>query len=167
MAQSTRPRPDQATRDAVTERIFAHARQNWPRVEVLVRHSGAFCYVAVLEPARTRRRRLFTTKPDEREPFPVLRLRYQGSADRWLIAIYKASSQSWSESELPTRFGPPSAPPNRAWTTPSASGSAHPSADQQPSPSVTRSPSGDHENGETSDATATPARGSSGAPSCE
>ncbi len=106
MAQSTRPRPDQATRDAVTERIFAHARKNWPRVEVLVRHSGAFCYVAVLQPARTRRRRLFTTKPDQREPFPVLRLRYQGSADRWLIAIYKASSESWSESELPTSFGP-------------------------------------------------------------
>jgi hypothetical protein len=106
MAQSTRPRPDQATRDAVTERIFAHAREHWPRIEVLVRHSGAFCYVAVLQPARTRRRRLFTTNPDEREPFPVLRLRYQGSADRWLIAIYKASSESWSESELPTRFGP-------------------------------------------------------------
>lgn len=29
---------------------------------------------------------------------------------------------------------PPSAPPNRAWTTPAASGSAHPSADQQPHP---------------------------------
>lgn len=106
MAQSTGPRPDQATRDTVTERIFAHARENWPGIEVFVRHSGVFCYVAVLEPARTRRRRLFTTKPGEREPFPVLRLRYQGSADRWLIAIYKASSESWSESELPTRFGP-------------------------------------------------------------
>jgi hypothetical protein len=106
MARSTGPRPDQATRDAVTERIFAHARENWPGIEVFVRYSGAFCYVAVLEPARTRRRRLFTTNPGEREPFPVLRLRYQGSADRWLIAIYKASSESWSESELPTRFGP-------------------------------------------------------------
>jgi hypothetical protein len=30
----------------------------------------------------------------------VLRLRYQGNADRWLIAIYKASSESWSGSEL-------------------------------------------------------------------
>ena len=36
----------------------------------------------------------------------MLRLRYQGSADRWLIAIYKATSESWSESELPTHFGP-------------------------------------------------------------
>jgi hypothetical protein len=106
MARSTGPRPDQATRDAVTERIFAHARKNWPGIEVLVRHSGAFCYVAVLEPARTRRRRLLATKPGEREPFPVLRLRYQGNADRCLIAIYKASSETFSESELPTRFGP-------------------------------------------------------------
>jgi hypothetical protein len=70
MAQSTGPRPDQATRDAVTERIFAHARENWPRIEVFVRHRGAFCYAAVLEPSRTRRRRLFTIKPGEREPFP-------------------------------------------------------------------------------------------------
>ena len=31
----------QATKDAVTERIFAHARTNWPDTEVLVRHSGA------------------------------------------------------------------------------------------------------------------------------
>jgi hypothetical protein len=105
MARSTGPRPDQATRDAVTERIFAHARKNWPRIEVFVRHSGTFCYVAVLEPARTRRR-LFTTRPGEREPFPAPRLRYQGSAGRWLIAIYKASSENWSESELPTRLGP-------------------------------------------------------------
>lgn len=36
----------------------------------------------------------------------MLRLPYQGSAGRWLIAIYRASSESWSESELPTRFGP-------------------------------------------------------------
>jgi len=106
MARSTGPRPDQATRDAVTERIFAHARKNWPGIEVLVRHSGAFCYVAVVRrpPARWWRRP--ASGAGEREPFPVLRLRYQGSADRWLIAIYKASSETFSENELPTRFGP-------------------------------------------------------------
>ena len=106
MATSTGPRPDQATKDAVTERIFAHARKNWPDTEVLVRHSGAFCYVAVIERPRTRRRRLFSSQADETEPFPVLRLRYQGSADRWLIGIYKASTETYSEDELPTRFGP-------------------------------------------------------------
>ena len=115
MARSTGPRPDQATKDAVTERIFAHARKHWPDTEVLVRHSGAFCYVAVVERPRTRRwARLFSvgTAP-EREPFPALRPRYQGSADRWLIAIYKASTESYSENELPTRFGPTTGTPEQ------------------------------------------------------
>jgi hypothetical protein len=98
MARSTGPRPDQATKDAVTERIFAHARTNWPDTEVLVRHSGVFCYVAAVPRAKTRRWRLFSTDADqEREPFPALRLRYQGSADRWLVGIYKASSETYSD----------------------------------------------------------------------
>ena len=58
MAASTGPRPDQATKDAVTKRIFARARKNWPGTGVLVRYSGAFCYVAVVPRARTRRWRL-------------------------------------------------------------------------------------------------------------
>ena len=82
MAQSSRPRPDQATRDAVTERTSARARENWPGTEILVRHSGALCYVAVLERAEARRWRLFSRAASEPEPFPVLRRRYQGSADR-------------------------------------------------------------------------------------
>ncbi len=106
MARSTGPRPDQATKDAVTERIFAHARKNWPGTEVFVRHSGAFCYLAVVERPRIRRWRPFSAQAGEPGPFTVLRLRYQGSADRWLIAIYKASTETFSESELPTRFGP-------------------------------------------------------------
>jgi len=107
MATSTGPRPDRARQDAVTERIFAHARKNWPDTEVLVRHHGAFCYVAVLQRTTTRWWwRPFSTDTGPGEPFPVLRLRYQGCADRWLIAIYKASSESWSEDELPISFGP-------------------------------------------------------------
>ncbi len=81
MAQSSRPGPDQARRDAVTERV-AHARKNWPGTEILVRHSGAFRYVAVLERAEARRWPLFSRAASEPEPFPVLRLRCQGSADR-------------------------------------------------------------------------------------
>jgi hypothetical protein len=48
MAQNSRPPPDQSRREAVTERVFARARKNWPGTEILVRHSGAFCYTAVL-----------------------------------------------------------------------------------------------------------------------
>ena len=111
MAKSAGPRPDQPTKDAVTERILAHARKHWPDTEVLVRHSGVFCYVAVIQRPRTRRWRLFWPAVEEPEPFTVLRLRYQGSADRWLIAIYKASTETFSERELPTRFGPTTGTP--------------------------------------------------------
>lgn len=129
MAASTGPRPGQATKDAVTKRILAHARKNWPGTEILVRHSGAFCYVAVAPRARTRRRRLLPAGAgQEREPFPALRLRYQGSADRWLVGIYKASTETYGEDELPTRFGPTITTPEEAmnhvlgfWVHPPAS----------------------------------------------
>src|ERR1700674_5844337 len=57
-------------------------------ISPLIRHLGQYCYVAAL-------------LPGHREPAPILRLRYQGSADRWAIAIYKASSGQYTESELP------------------------------------------------------------------
>ena len=39
-------------------------------------------------------------------PSPVPRLRYQGHIDRWKIAIYKYSSETYTEAELPTSFAP-------------------------------------------------------------
>jgi hypothetical protein len=47
----------------------------------------------------------------EREPAPILRLRYQGSADQWVIEIYLASSDQYTEAELPTSFGPKTGTP--------------------------------------------------------
>jgi hypothetical protein len=86
--------PDPQTRTAVTGRIIAHVRAGWPRLgEPLVRHRGQYCYVAAL-------------LPGYREPAPILRLRYQGSADDWAIGIYKASTGQYTESELPGSFGP-------------------------------------------------------------
>jgi len=113
MAKSTGPRPGQDIRDAVTERILAHARKHWPDTEVLVRHSSAFCYVAVTERAKPRRWRLFGTEP-ERHPFTPLRLRYQGDTDHWLVGIWKASTQSFGEDELPTSFRPLITTPEQA-----------------------------------------------------
>jgi hypothetical protein len=85
---------DQATRSAVTARITAHVKRGWPRLQApLVRFRGQFCYVDAVLPGR-------------REPTPILRLRYQGSADRWDIGIYLASDERYTESELPTSFGP-------------------------------------------------------------
>jgi len=42
---------------------------------------------------------------------PQMRLRYQGSADRWAIGIYLASSDRCTESELPASFGPKTSTP--------------------------------------------------------
>ena len=91
--------PDRQTRAAVTRRIIAHVRRGWPRLgEPIVRHRGQFCYVCA---------RL----PGHREPTPILRLRYQGSADRWAIGIYRASGGQYTESELPASFGPKTGTP--------------------------------------------------------
>jgi len=85
--------PDQQTRNAVTGRIIAHVTASWPRLgEPLVRYRGQYCYVAAL-------------LPGHREPTPILRLRWQGSADDWAIGIYQASTGQYSESELPGAFG--------------------------------------------------------------
>jgi hypothetical protein len=85
---------DQATRTAVTQRIVAHVNRGWPRLNTpAVRFRGQFCYVdAVL--------------PGHRQPTPILRLRYRGSIDQWDIGIYLASDERYTESELPTSFGP-------------------------------------------------------------
>ena len=81
--------PDQQDPNAVTRRIIAHVTAGWPRLgEPLVRHHGQYCYVAALLPGHP-------------EHTPVLRLRYQGSADDWAIGIYKASTGQYSENELP------------------------------------------------------------------
>jgi hypothetical protein len=65
-----------------------------------VRHRGQYCYVAALLPGRS-------------DPTPILRLRYQGSADHWAIAIYKASTGQYTEAELPGSFGPATGTPEQ------------------------------------------------------
>jgi len=93
--------PDQQTRNAVTARITAHVTRGWPRLgEPLVRHRGQYCYVAAL-------------LPGHREPTPILRLRYKGSADHWAIGIYKASTSQYSETELPGSFCPAAGTPEQ------------------------------------------------------
>ncbi len=114
--------PGQRTRTAVTGRIIAHVRRGWPRLgEPIVRHRGRFCYVSALMPGR-------------REPTPILRLRYQGPADRWAIGIYLASSGQYTESELPASFGPKPARPKKESMTPSSSTRAPKPATYGPQP---------------------------------
>jgi hypothetical protein len=92
---------DQATRTAVTARIIAHVKRGWPHLGApVVRYRGQFCYVdAVL--------------PGHRQPTPILRLRHQGSTDRWNIGIYLASDERYTEDELPTSFGPKTGTPEQ------------------------------------------------------
>ena len=93
--------PNQQTRNAVTARIIAHVTAGWPRLgEPLVRHRGQYCYVAAL-------------LPGHREPTPILRLRWQGSAGNWAIGIYKASTGQYTESDLPGSFGPAAGTPEQ------------------------------------------------------
>jgi len=93
--------PDPQTRTAVTRRIIAHVTRGWPRLgEPIVHHRGRFCYVSAF-------------LPGHRELTPILRLRYQGSADRWAIGIYLASSGQYTESELPASFGPQTGTPEQ------------------------------------------------------
>ena len=99
--------PDQATREVVTQRITAHVQRGWPHLgDPLVRFRGQFCYVAITGPRSRWRRR-------PAPPSPILRLRYQGSIDRWNIAIYKYSRETYTEAELPTTFGPRTGTPEQ------------------------------------------------------
>lgn len=91
--------PDQQTRAAVEQRIHAHVRRGWPDLDdIIVTHRGPFCYLAA-------------TLPGHHTPRPILRLRYQGSPDRWDIAIHLASTERYSESELPGARGPTTGTP--------------------------------------------------------
>jgi len=99
--QHARHTPDPQTRTAITRRIIAHVTRGWPRLgEPIVRHRGQFCYVSAV-------------LPGHREPTPILRLRYQGSAGRWATGIYRASTGQYTESELPASFGPATGTPEQ------------------------------------------------------
>ena len=94
---------DPSTRTTVVERITAHVRQGWPHLgDPVITFRGQFCYVALAGRTRTR----WFRRPQPEPPSPVLRLRYRGNIDTWQIGIYKYSSESYTEAELPTSFGP-------------------------------------------------------------
>jgi len=85
--------PGRPARNAVTSRIITHVMAGWPRLgDPRVRYRGQYCYVAV-------------TLPGHRDPAPVLRLRWQGSAGERAIGICKASTAQYSEDEFPGAFG--------------------------------------------------------------
>jgi hypothetical protein len=94
------PALDAATREMLTRRITAHVARGWPHLdEPVITFRGRFCYVALPgRPARWPRSPV--------PPSPVLRLRHQGNIDSWDIGIYKYSTETYTEAELPTSFAP-------------------------------------------------------------
>lgn len=93
--------PNPHTRSTITTRIITYVQRGWPHLgEPVVTHRGRFCYVAA---------RL----PGQPQPQPILRLRYQGNAERWAIGIYLASDERYTEAELPTSFGPKTGTPEQ------------------------------------------------------
>jgi hypothetical protein len=93
--------PSPQTRSTVTARIIAHVTQGWPHLGDTGRDL----------PRPVLLRRGPPVRPPQ--PQPILRLRYQGSADRWAIGIYLASDQRYTEAELPTSFGPKTGTPEQ------------------------------------------------------
>lgn len=86
--------PGEQDRNAVTARVTARVAAGWPHLpRPEVRCRGRFCYVAV-------------TMSRHRGPTLFLRLSWTGSPDERGIAIYKFSTESYSENDFPWSYGP-------------------------------------------------------------
>lgn len=70
------------------QRLSAHAREHWPRIEkVVTRYRAGFvCLDAILDG----------------EQIKLCRLRYVGYANQWGLAIYRASHDDYNNAFLPT-----------------------------------------------------------------
>jgi hypothetical protein len=96
MAMAT---PPESTKISLRQRLRAHAQQRWPQVASLdFRYRGAFAYIDAHLP--------------DGEELPLLRLRYNGSAQHWGFGLYLASSDRYENQLLPT--GLPSGTPEEA-----------------------------------------------------
>jgi hypothetical protein len=73
-----------STKTSLDQRLCAHARDNWPQLTALhVRYRAQFAYVE--------------GQRGDGERVPLMRLRYGGSAHRWGLAIYTASTDGYED----------------------------------------------------------------------
>ena len=80
--------PD-STKNSVTYRLAARARERWPQINrVQTRFRGRFGYIDAVKP--------------DGEILRLCRLRYGGYANSWGFAIYRASHDDYEDSYLPT-----------------------------------------------------------------
>jgi hypothetical protein len=83
------PAPPASTKSSLTSRLSSHARQRWPQLTtVRVRFRGEFAYI--------------DGDLGDADPTPLCRLRYNGSANLWGFAIYRASHHDYQDSILPS-----------------------------------------------------------------
>jgi hypothetical protein len=79
----------QSTRDGLEHRLAVHARTRWPKVAGLrARYRAQFAWI--------------DAELADGELFPLIRLRYLGSADKWGFGLYLASSGKYEDQILPT-----------------------------------------------------------------
>jgi hypothetical protein len=82
--------PD-STKASLGQHLHARARERWPQLaNVHIRHRGAFAYVA--------------GELIDGTTLPLFRLRYNGSANTWGFAIYRASHDDYEPSILPSGY---------------------------------------------------------------
>ncbi|WP_223839196.1 hypothetical protein [Saccharopolyspora pogona] len=83
------PTPPESTKISLRQRLRAHARIHWPRVaDLRFRYRGQFAYVE--------------GELTDGEVWPLIRLRYTGSASQWGFALYLASSGKYEDQILPS-----------------------------------------------------------------
>ena len=92
------PRPPDSVKTTLQQRLEAHRAHRWPQLTRLhVRFRGEYAYIDADE---------------DGDVWPLCRLRYNGSANRWGFAIHLASRDGYEDSILPK--GLPAGTPEEA-----------------------------------------------------
>jgi hypothetical protein len=93
------PVPPKSLKTSTVDHLDFHASQRWPQLEeITVAWRGSFGYV--------------TGHLPDGEQLALCRLRYLGLPDQWGFGLYRASSEDYEDSVLPT--GSPTGTPEQA-----------------------------------------------------
>jgi hypothetical protein len=83
------PVPDRRTKDQVEGELDFYASERWPQLEeVTITWRGSYGYVHA-----------YVTVT---ESIPLCRMRYLGLPDEWGFALYRASTEQYEDTLLPT-----------------------------------------------------------------
>jgi hypothetical protein len=83
------PVPGKKLKDRVADALDGHAYTRWPQLEeITTTWRGSYGYL--------------TAWLTETESIPLCRIQYLGDADDWAFALYQASTETYTDSRLPT-----------------------------------------------------------------